>query len=188
MRKSLFVIVSMSLLVGARGAATTPSWATETLRFIIETPGDRVRRTRMVAIGAEVMERSSTFSDLLSRLRDRRRMLLYVQFAQLPVPPPSARTRFEVAPSGLVVGFITIDVASMEPLRLGAIVAHELAHAFEVSCLPHARTTERLRQELRSRAGGGDGGGFLETPFASAVEAAVLREWFSDAPTVSQLP
>jgi hypothetical protein len=193
MRKSLFiafVLLSMSLLMsGNSGADTTPSLS-HVLRIIIDRPDDLMRRTLILAIGAELVARSPTFSDLLRRLRDARHVLLYLQFTQLTLPPPSGRTRFEVAPSGLVVGFIEIDAGLTTPLsRHGAIVAHELGHAYEVSCLSQIRTTEELLQKLRARAASEDLGDSAETRFATAIEKAVLDEWFSGGTRIaSQLP
>ena len=185
----LFVLLSMTLVMSLNSRTDTPPSVGQVLRFIIETPGDWMRRTLMLAIGDVLVARSPTFFDLLRRLRDDQRVLLYVRFAQLRLPPPSGRTSFEVAPSGLVVGFIEIDAGSTTPLsRQGAIVAHELAHAYEVSCLPDIRTTEELRQELRARAASENGGNATETLFATAIENTVLREWFGDPRIGSQLP
>jgi hypothetical protein len=139
-------------------------------------------------MGAEFLARSPTFSDLLRRLRDAPQVLLYLRFAQLQLPPPSGRTRFEIAPSGLVVGFIEIHPLLEHPLsRDGAIVAHELGHAYEVSCLSHVRTTKELLQKLRARAASQGRGASTETPFATAIEDAVLDEWVGGARTASQL-
>jgi hypothetical protein len=188
-RKNLFVLLSVSLAVGgSSGADTTPS-VSQVLRFIIERPDDRMRRALLLGIGAELVERSATFSDLLGNLREARHVLLYLRFVQLRQVPPSGRTLFEIAPSGLVVGFIEIDPALVHPLsRDGAIVAHELAHAYEVSCLPHIRSTEELLRTLRERAASQNGGNSAETPFAAAVEKAVIDEWYSGERIASQLP
>ena len=190
MSTQLFVLLSMTLVMSGNTRTDTPPSVGQVLRFIIETPGDRMRRTLMLAIGDELVARSPTFSDLLRRLRGDQRVLLYVRFAQLRLPPPSGRTSFEVAPSGLVVGFIEIDAGPTTPLsRQGAIVAHELAHAYEVSCLPDIRTTEELLQKLRARAASENGGNTAETPFATAIENTVLDEWFGDPRRIgSQLP
>jgi hypothetical protein len=87
-----------------------------------------------------------------------------------------------------VVGFIEID-AGLHPLATrGALVTHELAHAYEVSCLSQIRTTEELLQTLRARATSGDPSNSTETPFAAAVEKAVRDESFSGEQIASQLP
>ena len=189
MRKNLFVLLSVSLAVGgSSGADTTPSLS-QVLRILIERPDDRMRRTLLLGIGAELVERSPTFSDLLGHLREARHVLLYLRFAELPPPRPSGRTRFEIARSGLVVGFIEIDAVQPHPLsRDGAMVVHELAHAYEVSCLPHIRSTEELLQTLRERAASQNRSNSAETPFATAVEKAVLDESFSGERIASQLP
>jgi hypothetical protein len=111
----LFVLMSMSLLLNENSGPDAPSSLSQVLRFIIETPGDRMRRTWILAVGEELVVRSPTFSDLLRRLRDDQRVLLYIRFAQLRPPPPSGRTRFEIAPSGLVVGFIEMDFGETTP-------------------------------------------------------------------------
>ena len=185
----LFVLVSMNLVMnGNSGTDTVPSLS-QVLRFIIEKPDDRMRRTLLLGIGAELVERSPTFSDLLRRLREAQHVLLYLRFAQLRPKPPSGRTRFEIAPRGLVIGFIEIDPALAHPLsRDGVIVAHELAHAYEVSCLPELRSTDELLQRLRDRAAAGRGGDSTETPFATAVEKTVVDERFSSKRIASQLP
>src|SRR5688500_3412849 len=172
--------VSVSLAVGGSSRADTTPSLSQVLRILIERPDDRMRRTLLLGIGAELAERSPTFSDLLGHLREARHALLYLRFAQLPLPPPSGRTRFEIARSGLVVGFIEIDAVLTHPLsRGGTIVVHELAHAFEVSCLAQVHSTEELLQTLRERAASQNRGNSAETPFATALEKAVLDEWFS---------
>jgi hypothetical protein len=189
MRTTLFVLLSTGLVVSGNSAAETTPSVSQVLRIIINRSDDLMRRSLILTIGAEFVKRSPTFSDLLRRLRDARHVLLYLQFALLRPPPPSGRTRFEIAPSGLVVGFIEIDAAPTFPLsRHGAIVAHELAHAYEVSCLSDVRTTEELLQKLRARAGPDGGGISTETPFATAIEKAVLDEWSGGARVASQLP
>jgi hypothetical protein len=57
-----------------------------------------------------------------------------------------------------------------------------------VSCLPDIHTTEELLQKLRAKAASQNSGNSTETPFATAVEKAVLDEWFGDARVASQLP
>lgn len=189
MRKSLFFVVSIGLLVSGNGAADNTPSLSQVLRVIIERPDDRMRRTLLLGIGDEFVERSPTFSDLLRRLREARHVLLYLRFTQLRPAPPSGLTRFEIAPSGLVVGFIEIDTVLLHPRsRDGAIVVHELTHAFEVSCLPPVHSTEELLQTLRARAASENSSNYIETPFAAAVENAVLDEWFSGQRLASQLP
>jgi hypothetical protein len=180
----------MSLAVSGNGGTDSTPSLSHVLRIIIERADDHMRRTLILGMGAEFVSRSPTFSDLLRRLRDAPHVLLYLRFAQLRLPPPSGRTRFEVAPSGLVVGFIEIDTGPAFPrFRQGAIVAHELAHAYEVSCLSHVRTTDQLLQKLQQRAAAdGRGDPTTETQFATALENAVLDEWASGSRTASQLP
>jgi len=188
-RKNLFVLMSMSLAVGGSSAAGTTPSLSQVLRIIIDRPDDTMRRALLLGIGAELVERSTTFSDLLRQLSEARHVLLYLRFAQLRPTPPSGRTRFEIAPSGLMVGFIEIDPALAHPLiRDGAIVVHELAHAYEVSCLTHIHSTEELRRTLRERAASQNRSNSTETPFATTVEKAVLDEWLSAERIASQLP
>lgn len=189
MQKSLFIVLSVGLLVGANSAADSAPSVSQVLRVIIERADDRMKRTLLLGVGDEIVKRSRTFSDLVRQLREAQRVLLYLRFTPLGAPLPSGRTHFEIAPSGLVVGFIEIDTVLTHPrLRDGAIVVHELAHAFEVSCLPHLHSTEELRQALRARAASESNSRFIETPFAAAVEDAVLDEWFHDDRITSQLP
>ena len=198
MRTYLSVVLSMSVAMSGNGGIDSTSSLSQVVRIIIDTPDDYTRRTLILGMGTEFVSRSPTFSDLLRRLRDAPHMLLYLRFASLG-PPTSGRTRFAVARSGLVVGFIEIDarlvfrpgwfIPAGQRVRQGTIVVHELAHAYEVSCLSHVRTTDQLLQTLRKRAAAeGRGGSGTETQFATAVEHAVLDEWYGDARTASQLP
>ena len=75
----LFVLLSITLVMSGNTRTDTPPSVGQVLRFIIETPGDRMRRTLMLAIGDELVARSPTFFDLLRRLRDDQRVLLYVR-------------------------------------------------------------------------------------------------------------
>jgi hypothetical protein len=188
MRTILVVFLSVSLVGSANSAAGATPSLSQVLRFTIKGADDWTRRALILEIGAEFVARSSTFSDLLRRLGDARHVLLYLQFAQLRPPPPSGRTRFEVAPTRIAVGFIEIDIGQNPTRsRLGAILAHELAHAYEVSCLSQVRTTEELQQTLGARAASEGRRDSTETQFATAIEKAVLVEWSNGARIVSQL-
>ena len=174
----LFVVLLSVALVTSEytgKADATPSLS-QVVRIIIAKPDDRQERFLTLSIGEESLHAPLRSRILLRRLRDAQHVLLYLQFAQLRPVPPSGRTRFEVAPSGLVVGFIEIDPGPMHPLaRRGAILAHELAHAYEVSCLTPVRTTEELLEKLRARAASENRGNSTETLFATAVEKACTR-------------
>jgi hypothetical protein len=115
-------------------------------------------------------------------------VLVYIEGGRLSAYGLIGRSRFEIVPSGTLIGRIEIDeVDAVRPsafdLRVRGL-AHELAHAYEVICLrlPQQDTTA-LRDRLAARAS-------IETnesPFAQAVEAAVIHEWFARPRTRSRL-
>jgi hypothetical protein len=127
----------------------------------------------------EMIERSSTFAELMDRLAAATDVLLYMTIKWFDDGPFRGTSRFEVAMSGVIVAHIEIEAPSD---RLGPRVrgiAHELAHAFEVMCLRPYDSTEALRRTLGRRAAGK--GNAVETPFAHEIETVVFAEWLAES-------
>ena len=133
----------------------------------------------------EMIERSSTFSELLDRLAAATDVLLYMTIVWLDKGSFGGSSRFEVAKSGVIIAQIEIKASSyqMEPRVRG--IAHELAHAFEVMCLRPYESTEALRRTLGRRAVGK--GNAVETPFAHEIETVVFAEWLAKSRGESRL-
>jgi len=136
----------------------------------------------------ETSRRSATFAELLRALDGLPDVIVYLQTATLEERGLHGRARFEVARSGVLVGQITIH--RFRPAELKArirTIAHELAHAFEVACLRRRATTSALHEALAARATSYGRRRSAETPFARAVEMAVLDEWFRQQLTTPQI-
>jgi hypothetical protein len=133
----------------------------------------------------EMIERSSTFSELMDRLAAATDVLLYMTIVWLDKGSFEGSSRFDVAKSGVIVAHIEIKASShqLEPRVRG--VAHELAHAFEVMCLRPYDSTEALRRTLSRRAVGK--GNAVETPFAHEIETVVFAEWLAESRGESHL-
>jgi hypothetical protein len=142
----------------------------------------------MTWTAAEMLERSSTFVELMDRVATAPGVLVYIEGGRLSEYGLIGRSRFEITPSGTLLGRIEIDeVDAVRPaafdLRVRGL-AHELAHAYEVICLrlPQHDTTA-LRDRLAARANSET----KESPFAQAVEAVVTQDWFLRPRTPSRL-
>jgi hypothetical protein len=133
----------------------------------------------------EMIDRSSTFSEMMDRLAAATDVLLYMTIVGFDRGPFGGSSRFEVAPSGVIVAHIEIGAALHELGRRVRGVAHELAHAFEVMCLRPHDSTEALRRTLAGRAV--RKGNAVETPFAHEVEAVVFEEWLASSRGESRL-
>ena len=185
MRKALIVVTLMIGLGQVLRGDSTPLF--DHLRFVYEGPEDPLQRRLLRASAAEFGTRSARFLDLVRSLRHRRHVLTSIQFAQLRLWDLGGLTRFQVARSGLIVAFIEMHVKlETLPGQRGATLAHEIAHVYEVACLPRASSTSALRDHLRDRADRRHRGA-LETSFPIAVEHAVVDEWLKGAGTPSQL-
>ena len=133
----------------------------------------------------EMIQRSSTFSELMDRLAAATDVLLYMTIVLLDKGSFGGSSRFDVARSGVIVAHIEIKASwhLLEPRVRG--VAHELAHAFEVICLRPYESTDALRRTLAGRAV--RKGNAVETPFAHEVEAVVFEEWLAESRGESRL-
>jgi hypothetical protein len=133
----------------------------------------------------EMIDRSSTFSELMDRLAAATDVLLYMTIVGFDRGPFGGSSRFGVAPSGVIVAHIEIEASLHELGRRVRGLAHELAHAFEVMCLRPHDSTEALRRTLAGRAV--RKGNAVETPFAHEVEAVVFEEWLAESRGESRL-
>jgi hypothetical protein len=133
----------------------------------------------------EMIQRSSTFSELMDRLAAATDVLLYMTIVWRDRGSFEGSSRFDVAKSGVIVAHIEIKASShlLEPRVRG--VAHELAHAFEVMCLRPYESTEALRRTISGRAVGK--GNDVETPFADEIETVVFAEWLAKSRGESRL-
>jgi hypothetical protein len=89
-----------------------------------------------------------------------------------------------------VVVLLQFDSEAARPVEQIEWVAHELAHAVEVACLPTAIEINRIRIELRRRGRRvRDMPGLaVETPFAENAGRAMLIEALRGRPGVGRLP
>jgi len=126
---------------------------------------------------AEMINRSNTFSELMEFLAAATDVLLYMTIVGLDRSPFGGSSRFEVAPSGVIVAHIEIEASPDQLGRRVRGIAHELAHAFEVMCLRPHDSTEALRRTLAGRAV--RKGNAVETPFAHEIETVVFAEWLA---------
>src|SRR5262245_31906540 len=123
----------------------------------------------------EMIDRSKTFSELMDRLAAARDVLVYMTVVGFDRGPFGGSSRFEVAPSGVIVAHVEIAASLDELGRRVRGLAHELGHAFEVMCLRPHDSTEALRRTLAQRAVRKDNA--VETPFAHEIETVVHTEW-----------
>jgi hypothetical protein len=161
---------------------------TRGVRLLRSSTGDPKWKALMTWTAAEMLERSPTFAELMDRVATAPGVLVYIEGGRISAHGLIGRSRFEITPSGTLIGRIEIDeVEAVRPsafdLRVRGL-AHELAHAYEVICLrlPQHDTTT-LRDTLAARAS-------IETresPFARAVEDVIIQDWFERPRTPSRL-
>jgi hypothetical protein len=179
MPKVLVATVVLSLMTGPSTFANsypTPS-IDAAARLLRASPNGRFA-TLLRSTTSAMVERSATFSDILRGLGRAGDVLLLVKEASLKDQHVLGRTRFEVDANGVIIGHIEIDSFPDDPfLKRMATIAHELAHAYEVACLPRTRTTAELRRTLITRAQTWGRRGSTETPFARAAEAVIGSEF-----------
>jgi hypothetical protein len=182
----MVVVLSCTEMLSAAAAAAMHPFGSGVIRVRASPPHHTETALVLFAL-AEMLERSPTFAELVRGLENVPDLIVYVRVGSLAAQGLHGRAVFDVAPSGVVVGQITIH--RFRPvdldLRLRAI-AHELGHAYEVACLPRS-TTSALHDALTARAAAHGKPHSMETPFAAGVEMAVLEEWFQQAPTHSRL-
>jgi hypothetical protein len=76
------------------------------------------------------------------------------------------------------------------PLEQIESIAHEMAHAVEVACLPHLIEIDQLRGQLlrRGRRVSGVPGLAIETPFAGDAGRQIVMEALQGRPGIGRLP
>jgi hypothetical protein len=191
LRQNVFVVVALVLAVArtldAENTAGTVSFG-GAVRIMPAAEGQDFTETALVKLTVrEMLQRSATFAELARAVDSVQNMIVYIRTATLE-RGLHGRARFEVARSGVVIGQITLH--RFRPTELEArirTIAHELGHTYEVVCLKRPITMSSLREALAIRTPSPGGTRSAETPFARAVETAVLDEWFRQQLTASQL-
>ena len=187
----LIVIVMVAVLSWADGlsgatAAAMHPFSSGVIR-VRNSPPHHIETALVRLALVEMLERSPTFAEIVRLLEHVPNLIVYVRVGSLPAQRLHGRAVFEVAPSGVVVGQVTIHRFRPADLDLRVrTIAHELGHAYEVACLPRSNTA-RLHDALTARAAAYGKPHSMETPFAAAVEGAVVDEWFQQAPMRSAL-
>jgi len=126
-----------------------------------------------------LLHRSATFRDLLAALRQEPRLRIHLDVGD--TRGGGGRTDFQIT-AQRVNAAIVLKASAMtsNPARI-RVVAHELAHVYEVICLPFIDSTAALRDALISRGATRKHGDVFETQFALRVEEAVYGEWVVNA-------
>lgn len=78
-----------------------------------------------------------------------------------------------------VLGLLEFEPMDAPPQKQLEMIAHEVAHAVELACLPMPGSLDELRAQLASRSAYEitSSSGLMETPFPQTVARAVLREY-----------
>lgn len=89
-----------------------------------------------------------------------------------------------------VIVLLQFDSASARPIEQIESVAHEMAHAVEVACLPRAIEVGGLVGQLlrRGRPVAGAPGLAIETPFAQHAGRQIFMEALRGRPGIGRLP
>jgi hypothetical protein len=89
-----------------------------------------------------------------------------------------------------VVVLLQFDSVIARPLEQIESVAHEMAHAVEVACLPHLIEIDQLRGQLlrRGRPVSGAPRLAIETPFAGDAGRQIVMEALRGRPGTGRLP
>lgn len=119
---------------------------------------------------------SATFAQMLAVVKSAPRLIILVRPAI--IADKLGQTQFFVT-SERTFGVMDINPYRLQPLLRLTAIAHELAHAVEIACMPWQRDTSGLRSILVERAKSDSGRGRLstETRFPSALERVVLNEY-----------
>lgn len=151
-----------------------------------ETTGDPVSARLLRATASKLMTRSGTFAELVEALGA-------VSDVVLTMRPASLRGflglgHYHVV-NGRIYGLLKVNPYPADPFLRVRALAHEVAHAFEIACLPRSDSAG-LRRRLAERANGGPASAStfetFETPFADAIEKAVAQEWRRSRPGSAQ--
>ena len=180
----------------ARNIPASPPPDKDSVRNSRSSPVDAIRILPTEASGytwtsitratvTEMIDRSSTFSELMDRLAAATDVLLYMTIVGFDSRLFAGNSRFEVAPSGVIVAHMRIRISLHELGRRVSGIAHELAHAFEIMCLRPHDSTDALRRTLARRSI--RKGNVVETPFAHEVETVVFEEWLAESRGESRL-
>jgi hypothetical protein len=89
-----------------------------------------------------------------------------------------------------IVALLQFDSGSARPLQELESVAHEMAHAVEVACLPRLVGIDKLRSQLlrRGRTVPDTPGLTIETPFAADAGRRIVLEALRGRPDIGRLP
>jgi len=191
-RASALMLLALSAVPAnpelAAGAQRADDLFTRGVRLLGSSTGDPKWKALMTWTAAEMLKRSSTFAELMDRVATAPGVLVYIEGGHISAHGLIGRSRFEITPSGTLIGRVEIDeVDAVRPsafdLRVRGL-AHELAHAYEVICLrlpQHDTTTLRDRLAVRASIE------TKESPFARAVEVEIIQDWFERPRTPSRL-
>ena len=178
----LVVVGGTSSLSAQTGEETT--W-NDVVRVTATSTFEIPAVARMRYTADERRRRSPTVRQMLEVLRGTPRVVLAAQPAESM--RLLGRGQFHIE-GWRTIGVMEIVVHQDSQLRTRAI-AHELAHAVEIACLPPQPDTAALHRTLAKRAGYLNAGPLgVETPFAPAAETAVLREFYKPRDTAGRLP
>lgn len=129
---------------------------------------------KLIGTLRELLASSATFRQMVAVLKESPDVFVLLRSSHELEPGLGGRGRFSVGPRKIVAIF---EIALGG--RRKAAVAHEIAHAVEVACLPGINDLEDLHRLLLERAGLPTSRSRLlpiETPFPIAVQRIVLRE------------
>jgi hypothetical protein len=89
-----------------------------------------------------------------------------------------------------VIVLLQFDSAAAKPIEQIESVAHEMAHAVEVACLPRAIEIDGLVGQMlrRGRPVAGTPGLAIETPFAQHAGREIFMEALRGRPGIGKLP
>lgn len=177
----------VSVCCGNAAAGQTPATWNELVGMV---SAERVRDAADVELlrwmSAELVSVSPTFRQLLEALKAAPHMHLRA----MPVAERRVLGRgyFTVA-GAFTVGLMEITVFRRDPHLQVRAIAHELAHATEIACLPLQVDTAALNRRLMARAGhqGVMKSHGIETPFALAAERVVHKEYLGHGTPGGQL-
>ncbi len=182
-------IACLAVTLSAGCAASAAAQAGEenaghSLRIVAGATGSVSDVALLRAAATELASLSPTFRQMVETIRGAERFAVIVR--PVAVLRALGEGRF-VVKDAWTVGLVDIGAHRLDyRLRVRAL-AHELAHATEIACLPRHDTTDELRETLAARAGQSGHRGPMETPFADAIERVVLREATSNSASEGRL-
>jgi hypothetical protein len=152
----------------------------QVVTFVRPFSTNDLRISALARANAETLvHRSATFRDLLAALRQEPRLRIHLDVGD--ARGGGGRTDFQITAQRVNAAiFLKASAMTSNPARM-RVVAHELAHVYEVICLPFIDSTAALRGALISRGATRKHGELFETEFALQVEEAVYGEWVANA-------